>query len=424
MSEILCPLCNAQSPENALYCQQCSQPLRCKNCKSALLPNARACIQCGQLIPERSGGEQFPDFVGIGSVPPGYNRLKMHETPDVRDLDLIVSNEAIEHIRDFFPPLVGNRPIGRNNRSVGHQTQQQTDLVEAASEIPSPQPQLPAASSHPAASQEGIWEIFRDHEGRLTQERRDLKASSKRDYIIRLAHLYMLARYQLGDEKVPRDDVFKILDEAGVKETHRSSYIHDSGIQPDENETLRLTLDGRDRAQRYLAEALDSQSVEGWRQRAESRSAGNQVKKPAKKGTEPRSSIDKVVAGWVSHEETRTLAATIPYSTIVNLSILDKSLLALYGIYRAGSEQEVPVASIAKYLYDAFQVRVESQVLSSAFYKARQGKTSKTSYVNFVEGRGYKITPLGREHIEDLLNLKQPKVATSEVNAGSNGVVQ
>src|SRR5260370_16456067 len=133
----------------------------------------------------------------------------MHETPDVRDLDLIVSNEAIDNIRDFFPPLVGNRPIGRNNRSVGHQTQQQTDLVEAASEIPSPQPQLPAASSHPAASQEGIWETFRDHEGRLTQERRDLKASSKRNYIIRLAHLFILPTYHLEDKKIPPDTVFK-----------------------------------------------------------------------------------------------------------------------------------------------------------------------------------------------------------------------
>ena len=191
MSEMMCPRCNGQSPENALYCQQCGQPLRCKNCQAQLLPAARACIQCGQLITERSNSEQF--YVGMGIVPPGYNRLKLHETPDIRDLDLVVSNEAIEQIRDFFPPLVGNRPLGRPNITVDRQTQQQTDLVEVPSEVPPSQPQLPAISSHPIASNKGIWEIFRDHEGRLTQERCDLKAASKRDYIIRLAHLYLYA---------------------------------------------------------------------------------------------------------------------------------------------------------------------------------------------------------------------------------------
>jgi Double zinc ribbon len=122
MSETICSRCNAQSPENALYCQQCGQPLRCKSCNTALLPNARACIQCGQLIPERSDGEQF--YVGMNVVPPGYNRLKLHETPDVRDVDLTVSDEAIAKIGDFLPSLVGTRPKGRHDSSVDHQPYQ------------------------------------------------------------------------------------------------------------------------------------------------------------------------------------------------------------------------------------------------------------------------------------------------------------
>jgi len=79
---------------------------------------------------------------------------------------------------------------------------------------------------------------------------------------------------------------------------------------------------------------------------------------------------------------------------------------------------------MSKYLYDAFEVQVDPQAMSTAFYKARKGKAPKTSYVNFVQGHGYKITASGREHIEELLNLKQPKVATTEVNAGSNGATQ
>jgi hypothetical protein len=410
---------------NALYCQRCGQPLRCKNCQAQLLPTAHACIQCGQLIPERSNSELFD--VGIVSVPPGYNRLKFHETyaADVRELDVTISDHAITqiggYIGDLIPSLMGTRLKGHTNSSANYQQQKQPDLVEVTSEIQSPQPQLPASvpqsASSEHSSEQGIWEIFRNHEGRLTQERLDLKAASKRDYIIRLAFLYIYARWLLNEEKVPRDDVFRILDDAGVKDTNRSRYIYESGIRSDESDTLRLSLEGRTRAQQYILEVLDSQGAEGWLPGPQARPTTSRVKKPNKKSTERHSDTEAIIAEWVSHEGTKALVNAIQHSTIINLSTLDKSLLALYGIYMVGTEQEVPIASIVTYLYDAFEIKVEPSALSTAFYKARKGKTSKTSYVNFREGEGYKITPSGREHVENLLNLKQQQLATVEVNA-------
>ena len=425
MSEIVCLICNAPSPENALYCQQCGQPLRCQNCQNVLLPNARACIQCGKTIPERSSNDQF--YLGASTVPPGYNRLKLHETPDVRDVDLTVSNEAIANIGDYLPSLIGNRPKGRHDSSMDHQPPKQPDLVEVTSEIPTPQPQLPAAVSRPVSAEnspdQGIWQIFRNNEGRLTQERLDLKAASKRDYIIRLAFLYIYARWLLNEEKVPRDDVFKILDEAGVKDTNRSKYIAASGIRSDENETLRLSLEGRNRAQQYIVEVLDAHGAEGWLPNQQARPTSSRVKKSNKKSSEQHISVDADVTKWVSHEETKVLVSAIPHSIVDNLSTFNKALLALYGIYKADTEQEVPVASIVKYLYKAFKVQVKAQTVSKKFYDERKEKTSKASFVTFVEGQGYQITPSGREHIENLLNLKQPQLATTEGNVRSNGAV-
>ena len=419
MSEMICLRCNGQSPENALYCQQCGQPLRCKKCQAQLLPTARACIQCGQLIAERSDSEQFQ--VGIVSVPPGYNRLKMHETPEVRDLDLIVSNDAIEHIRDFFPPLVGNRPLGQRSSTLDHQTQQQSDLVEVASEKPPIPHQLPVASSHPVASHvEGIWEIIRNQDGRLTQEKDDLKATNKRDYIIRLAYLYMYARYRIGDEKVPREDVFKILDEAGVKDTHRSTYINESGIRSDENETLRLTLDGRVRAQQYIAEVLDSQLPEGWPKGAETYSANNRAKKQAKKGSEQRSNIDTVLAGWVSHEMTKELARTASHSTLDTMTVLDRSLFALYCLDMIGVTAEVQLTQITRYLFEAFQIQVAPTSLPKALSKAVE---NKPAYATYRKGSGYRITSSGKEYVEKQLKNKQAEFInpkTAEVSGAAS----
>ncbi len=428
MSEMICPRCNAQSPENALYCQQCGQPLRCQDCGAGLLPTARACIQCGKLIPERSANDHFT--LGMSTVLPGYNRLKLHETPDVRDVDLTVSNEAIAHIGDLLPSLVGTRPKGRNSSLVDQQPQKQSDLVEVAQEIPSPHPQLPAAQLQPALSKDSskdlIWEIFRKQDGgALKQDIQKLKAATKKDYLIRLIYLYLYAKLQLGEDTVSRAEVYTILDGVGVKDGNTANTIsQDAGISTDDHETLRLNYDGRKQVQQYIADVFNSDLTDGWIPGLDARSATNRAKKSSKKSSEQYNSVEVDVARWVSHEVTRTLAGTIPHSTVVNLPILDKAFLALYGIYRAGTEQEVPVASIAKYLYDAFQVQVESQALSTAFYKARQEKTPKTSYVNFVEGHGYKITPSGRNYIEESLNLKQPKITTTEVNAGSNGAAQ
>src|SRR5260370_15503741 len=102
MSEIMCPHCGIQSPENALYCQGCGHPVRCQKCRAVLLATARACTQCGNLITEVQPNNQFHS--GTAIAPPGYNRLRLHETPDVCDVDLLLSDNAIEQIKDVLPP--------------------------------------------------------------------------------------------------------------------------------------------------------------------------------------------------------------------------------------------------------------------------------------------------------------------------------
>lgn len=394
MSELICARCNAQSPEHALYCQQCSQPLVCKHCKALLLPVARACVQCGQLIPERSNDEQF--YAGIVSTtPPGYSRLKWHETPDERDLDAMIDNNAIEHIRDLFPLLSSNRPLGRSKNSAGYETQIQTDLVEVSSTEASVEPQLSTAPLPLPAPAEGIWEIFQDREGRFTQERRDLKASNKKTYIIRLAHLYIYARYLRKDEKVPRDDVFRIIDESGYKDTRRSTYILESGIRSSENETFYLTLDGREKAQKYLSEALDSALPAGWPEGVESRSVNNHAKKPAKKISD-----DPIIAALISHPITKELAGKISHGTVESMTVQDKALFALYCFSKIGTVEDARLSQITTYLSRAFESKVLNTSLPGPLSKAVE---HKPAYVMYQKGSGYRITKSGIEHIEQLL---------------------
>lgn len=399
MSELICPKCNAQSPEDAFYCQRCAQPLLCKGCKALLLLNARACIQCGMLIPERTNNEQY--HMEVPSVLPGYSRLKIHETPDVRDLDLVVANEAIEHIKDFFPPLAGNRSLGQFKRPLDHQTQQ-TDLVEVTSEVSSSPPQLPVAKSiHPLSehtAEQRIWEIFKERDGKLVQEIIDLKATSKKDYIIRLVSLYLYAQESRGEEKVLRKELSKILDEANVKDTNFSVYINKSGIRR-ENETLRLTSEARSRTQQYISAILDPNEPKGWLPSDPTPSTNGRTKKSAKRGSERHSESDVLVTEWTSCEKTQELNKKFPQSITGKFSVEDKALFGLYCLDKAGVIAEIQPIQLSRYLYSAFQLNVRSDGI-----RFKNALAKKPPYVARPEGSAtYRITASGITHVEQLL---------------------
>jgi len=222
-------------------------------------------------------------------VPPGYNRLKLHETPDIRDLDLTVSNEAIAHIGDLLPSLVGARPKGHSVSPVDHQSQKQPDLVEVTSEIPTSQTQLPAASLHPDiskdSSMDAIWEIFRKQDGgALKQDIYKLKAATKKDYAIRLIYLYLYAKLQLGENTVPRAEIYAILDSVSLKDGNTAHIIGQAaGISSDENEALWLNHDGREQVQQYIADVFNHELTDNWYPGMDSRSVSNRIKNQVKK---------------------------------------------------------------------------------------------------------------------------------------------
>jgi len=350
--------------------------------------------------------------MGIGSVPPGYNRFKLHETPELRDFDLTISNEAIAHLGDLLPSLVGTRPKGHNSSSVNNQPQKQSDLVEVITETISPSPQLLAASSQPTleknTSKDLIWEIFRRQDGGgLMQDISNLKASSKRDYTMRLVYLYLYANMQRDENNASRNEIYTFLDHAGLKDSNTSTYISQAHGISSEDGMLRLTYEGRKQAEQYIADVFNPDLADSWPSGTDTRATNTRIKKTSKKSSEQHSIIDANIASWVSHPKSKELVDALEHGGIVPLSLVEKALLALYSIYRTGYEQEVPLASIIKYLYDAFEVPMQSNSLSHALYVLRDEKTAKASYVNFRDGQGYKITPSGRKYIEDLLKLKQ-----------------
>lgn len=418
MNEIICPLCNASSPEKALYCQQCSQPLRCQDCGANLLPIARACIQCGKLITGRSMRDQAQ--VGIGSIQPGYNRLKFHETSDGRDLDFMFSNEAIANIGDSLLSFIGTRPKGNNGSSVEHQQRNQTDLVEVSSEVSPLQPQLPATSSQAAqsikSSEELIWKIFKkDDEGVLKLDITSLKATGKWDHIMRLVHLFLYAKMQLKEDEISRTEVYAFLNNLGLLDVHNiARFINKAqGISSNEDGTLRLTYEGRTLAQQYIADVFNDELTNSWPSSSDVRPVSNRTKKPIKKSGERRNGAETNIREWVTHHESQSLVKATSHNIIVSLTTQEKGLLSLYALNKVGIEKEVGTSLIKEFLYETFKVDVPEENLRKALVRASE---AKRSFVNYRKGQGYRITPSGCEYIENKLKLKQPQDITAEIN--------
>ena len=137
---------------------------------------------------------------------------------------------------------------------------------------------------------------------------------------------------------------------------------------------------------------------------SEQHPASKGTKRSPQKRTVLPPDSDALVEKWVSHEETKTLTGLIPHRTLSSWTALDQSILGLYGIYKAGMEQEVAYSLIIDYLYRAFRVKVEAKNMQPALSKASK---DKKHYINYLDGRGYSITPSGCDYIEEKLKGKE-----------------
>lgn len=408
MSELTCPRCHAElDDENDPFCDICGQPIRCPDCNTLFRPEARFCKKCGKPISGLASGTQpFPAI----SIAPGYNHLKVDETPTEFHAEMLVTNEAIREIRDWIPQRTGIRmPMRHTDASNNHQDGRGT-VVEVVSEHANPGvPQLPAASEQPAVPmsdllpEDAIWKIFHKLDGgKLRQVNMKLKASTKKSYTIRLICLYLFAKELLNEEKVPREEVYAVLQHATVKDGNQAAYIsQDDGILTVDKDCLQLSDAARIRTYQYIAEVSNSELKDGWYPGMEA-GANKHPKGPGKrkKSGDKNANVDQLVA----HEETKALAATIAaqHTAVVKWQVLDKALLGLYGIFKVDKEQEVIASLIAAYLHDAFSIPAKEDSIRPALYKAAQN--SDPNIIASRDGQGYRITQSGCNYIEEKLN--------------------
>src|SRR5258708_33678382 len=126
---------------------------------------------------------------------------------------------------------------------------------------------------------------------------------------MRLSYHFPCAKKRPDEDKVSRSEVYTVVYNVSLKDNNISRYIAQAhGISSDDDGTLRLNYEGRKQAQQYIADVFNLELTDSWPPSSDTRSTSNRSKKPSRKSSEQHSSVDADVAGWVSHEVTRTLA--------------------------------------------------------------------------------------------------------------------
>lgn len=434
MNEIVCPHCGAISPEEALYCMKCSEPIRCKNCGASILADANACIKCGTLVFERESGRRR--FSEAPIIPPGYNRLTVHQKAESYqyDADFVFSDTVgqqtgafVSHLAGFGAPASASRPIPQPPQP------QMSNVVEVANQQQA-FPQLEADSGQttglgvvysPAHNgvmtpDNAIREVFAERDGKLTLLQSDMKTenSTQVEYTLRLVHVFLYAhQVLLGDPNASRAEVYELTDFAGLPRENVMSYLaRDSAIER-KGDALSLKMAGIEHARKCLLEIVDPLTVGKYLPSTGSGKPTTRGKRSPKRIGDTQIEDNQMVV-LVQHLETRALVQDISHDVLSDMGVLDKVIVALYGLYKAGHQEEVYYSTIATYLYDAFQIKVSTESIRSSL---RTAMSHHNKYVVHKDGEGYRITPSGLNYVDALrvkggnnTTVEQPELAESQ----------
>jgi hypothetical protein len=269
---------------------------------------------------------------------------------------------------------------------------------------PEPQTSLPNAAgtvtSAPATPELAIRTVFSEHDGKLTLLVQDLKAAHQKDYTQRLVHVFLYARQVIFNEmSVTRQQVYEVTEFAGLPRDNVGAYISQDNQITRDGDMLSLKIGGLQHARKCLLEIVDPTTAGQWLPDGEARPAG----KPRKAGKRSDGQTEDQIAAIVDNAETQALARDIPHDVVVDMTVLDKVIVTLYGLYKAGVEGEVLYNTVSEYLYRVFHHEVDGDSIGSAL---RRATSQNNKYVVHKEGAGYRITPSGITYVEVKYRMK------------------
>ena len=288
-----CRSCRSELPERGFHCPACGLLVRCRKCGDILELDARFCVNCGISTEESEMTAGFNDGRGksVGST---HNVVEFEEDTRSRRFRASVSDRAIDSISEPLAFFLANRngeQFKRRRRpSAGGVDSSQSSLpgftkeAEIVDTGTTTNTENPSESSLPPERREAeqLGKIFhRNTDGQLRLMNSRLKQNSQSDFVIRLSVLFLHAHATAGEEMVLREKLNKILKDAKVYDGNARKWIANADLLSHDEDSIGLSLPGRERAEEVLREVADPNIDTKWT--LGSRTSGQKAKNISEK---------------------------------------------------------------------------------------------------------------------------------------------
>lgn len=257
-----CNFCEEKVSDRANFCPNCKNQIKCLSCSEVLEKDSDICIICGE---EKKSQEK------------NHNTIEFQETKKTRSFKASFSNEVGNSIGEALGIILMNkRGISLNEKKIldalpqDKSGQSDSDTIEDTDYT-----EVPNTSN----KKDKVFDIFNESGGNLTLLETRLKATSKRDYGIRLAIIFLYYKLLKGIAKVDRNDLNSIMKDASLYDGNFRYWLTNTNLVGVHEDVIELKAPGRDKAKEFVAEVYDDSKIDKWK-------LGSPARKRKKKDSE------------------------------------------------------------------------------------------------------------------------------------------
>ena len=364
-------------------------------------------LMCGTAV---GVGANVPAPNGNGSQ---KNTLELQEDTRSRSLRISFTDAAIGSIGETVNQLLSDK-LASHGRRMPKAPADHSDEVamlpapsadRTINEAVHPQQHVGAKSPIQATDdRDRMRNIFEPDGEDFRLEENRLKADSRLDYARRLTYLFIYAHELEGRKPITYASVKKTLETSKVWDSNTHNLLqHKMAVHIEEN-MVRLKKEGREKAIRVMDEILDADhSDPGWTPESQSKTgrSGGDAKEPKSRSTgtvgRKRSKQAEEWAGkWEKHPD-----HVNGHFILKDKTILDKSVLALWAIYKAGGKA-ASALYIQRFIFAAFSLTEKERSIRVALERE-----NAQEFIIKGDG-GFKLTPSGTKRAEQMAKAAKP----------------
>lgn len=250
-----CIYCDTSQPENGFFCPNCFKQTRCKHCNEVLIKDAKICVYCGEEIGQRNATVNM-------------NTIEFSETETGRKFKASFTDTVGQSISDSFGMILANKVGSRKTISSPQSSIngnfQPVKTEDADAEVINEQSEIAVSTTGSTTELEQLKKIFKEDGENISLLETRLKATSKRDYGIRLALVFLYYKHLLGIDNVPRSNLTAILKDASVEDSNFRYWLRNNPLIGVSNNLVHIKAPGKDKAKKYLTEIFDSEIKDKW----------------------------------------------------------------------------------------------------------------------------------------------------------------